>query len=232
MEYIKKYKKQIIGSLMFMPLIITSIFEILLSSDIKLNKNTITLINEIYEYLSVIYLLLPIILIIIYRKELIDNFKKIKTNYKNYLDPMINYYVIGTIGMVIINAILQYGLNLGISGNEESVRDLLVKAPLYTFISACILAPFQEEMLFRKIIRDFFKNKYIYIIISGLIFGLLHVLGTASGLEYLYLLPYGFLGSMFALMYVKTDNIWCPIFIHFFHNTLLVLIQLKANGII
>ena len=64
-----------------------------------------------------------------------------------YLDPMINYYIIGTIGMVIINAILQYGLNLGIAGNEESVRDLLVKAPLYTFISACILAPFQEEIL-------------------------------------------------------------------------------------
>ena len=42
----------------------------------------------------------------------------------------------------------------------------------------------------------------------------------------------GFLGSMFALMYVKTDNIWCPILIHFFHNTLLIVVQLKVNGII
>lgn len=232
MNYIKKNKKQIIGFIMFIPLILTSIFEIFLSSNINLNDNIISIINVISEYLGIIYLLLPIILVVVYRKELLDDFKKIKTNYKEYLDHMINYYIVGTIGMVIINALLQYGLNLGIAGNEESVRDLLVKAPLYTFISACILAPFQEEMLFRKIMKDFCKNKYVYIIVSGFIFGLLHVLGTASGLEYLYLLPYGFLGSIFALMYVKTNNIWCPIFIHFFHNTLLVLVQMKVNGII
>jgi len=231
MENIKKYKKQIIGSIMFILMFLISDLIILLLMSLGIDIESLSSNNKLLISL-IISFIFPIILIILYRKDLIKDAKKLKKNYKEYIDKIINYYTIGVIGMVILNSILQYGLKLGISGNEENIRNLLVEAPIYMFISACILAPFQEEMLFRKVIKDFCKNKYIYIIISGFIFGLLHVIGTASGLEYLYLLPYGFLGSMFALLYVKTDNIWCPILIHFFHNTLLVLIQLKVNGII
>ncbi|MBQ7140314.1 MAG: CPBP family intramembrane metalloprotease [Bacilli bacterium] len=231
MKHLKKYKKQIIGSIMFILMFLISDLILLLLIALGLDVESLSSSNKTLISLG-ISLVFPIILIMVYRKDLFKDLKKIKKEYKSYLDYIINYYTIGVIGMVLINLFLQYGLKLGLAGNEESVRNLLIEAPLYTFISACILAPFQEEMLFRKVIRDFCKNKYVFIIVSGLIFGLMHVLGTASGLEYLYLLPYGFLGSMFALMYVKTDNIWCPIFIHFFHNTLLVLIQLKVNGII
>lgn len=231
MENIKKYKSQIIGILMFFLMFIIS--DLILSILIGLGLDIKSLSNSTKYYILLgVSLVFPIILAIVYRKKLGKDFKKIKKEYKSYLDIMINYYTIGVIGMVIANCILQYGLDLGLAGNEEGVRNLLVEAPLYTFISACILAPFEEEMLFRKVINDFCKNKYVFIIFSGLIFGLMHVIGIASGLEYLYAIPYGILGSIFALIYVKTDNIWCPILIHFFHNTVLVLVQLKVNGII
>ena len=135
--------------------------------------------------------------------------------------------MIGLVGMVISNLIIQYVFNLGLANNETSVRELINSAPIYMFLSACIIAPFQEEMIFRKTFKDIFSNKYLFIIFSGLIFGALHVVGSLTSFtDLIYIIPYGFLGSMFALILSKTDNILVPISIHLIHNTVLVLLQI------
>ena len=83
------------------------------------------------------------------------------------------------------------------------------------FFSVAIYAPFVEEMIFRKSIKDIFSEyndnnliKYFYIITSGLIFSLLHTMGNATNtLDYLYTIPYLALGISLALTYYKTKNI-------------------------
>ena len=89
---------------------------------------------------------------------------------------------------------------------------------------ALILAPFMEELLFRGIIRKVFNNGYLFIIISGLIFGILHVIDDfKSPKELLYILVYSVLGFFMAGVYKKTNNIFTNMLFHFTQNALAVL---------
>ena len=98
--------------------------------------------------------------------------------------------------------------------------------------SVAIYAPFIEEIIFRRSIKDIIKSfgnnkitKYTYIIISGLIFAAMHVIGTASSTtDYLYIIPYMSLGIVFAYIYDKTDNLFSTIVLHSFHNTMAVIL--------
>ena len=100
--------------------------------------------------------------------------------------------------------------------------------------SVTIYAPFVEETIFRRSIKDIILTlgnnkltKYLYIIISGFIFAAMHLLGqTTSALDYLYIIPYMGLGSAFAALYYKTDNLWETIILHAMHNMLAIILYL------
>ena len=123
------------------------------------------------------------------------------------------------------------------ANNEDAVRNMIDLAPLYMLFSVSIYAPFVEELIFRKSIKDsvlgFGNNKilkYLYILISGLIFSSLHVIGmTNSYLDYLYIIPYFGLGAAFATLYYKTDNIFSSISMHSLHNTVAIILYLVAG---
>ena len=103
--------------------------------------------------------------------------------------------------------------------------------------SISIYAPFIEEIIFRKSIRDFifsFGNnkitKYIFCIVSGFVFAILHIVGAAtSPIDYLYTVPYFALGFSFAMLYCKSDNIFSSISMHFLHNTAAAILYLIAG---
>ena len=54
----------------------------------------------------------------------------------------------------------------------------------------------------------------------------MHVLGSGSGLDYLYIIPYFALGAAFALLYYKTDNLFNSIIMHSMHNTVAVVLYI------
>jgi len=221
-----KLKKIIIGILFFGLFFIFNSFITMLLNLFGIDISLLPLIPR--QIIAIIIsLILPTIMFIVYRKELITDIKKIKDNYRKYIEISVLAYTIGIILMVVSNLIIQLCFNQQIAANEQGVRELLSTLPLYMSISACLIGPFEEEMVFRKIFKDIINNKILFIIISGAVFGLLHVIGVSSSLiEMLYFIPYGILGGTFAYMYVKTDNIWVPILVHIIHNTLLVTIQL------
>ena len=85
-------------------------------------------------------------------------------------------------------------------------------------------APLSEELIFRRSFKDVFKNKYIYVLISGLVFGGMHVISSASSMsDFLYIIPYSALGIAFALLYYDTDNIFTTISMHSLHNLLSII---------
>ena len=86
-----------------------------------------------------------------------------------------------------------------------------------------------EEIVFRKCFKKAFPNKWIFIILSALVFGSLHVITTmTSPLELLYIIPYGALGASFAMMYQKTGTIYTSVAMHMFHNTALTILSILA----
>lgn len=168
---------------------------------------------------NIIYLLL---LIFIFRKEVIKGFKSIKKDYKKIFNVGLKYWALGIFLMIISNFIINYLVFGGdIATNEEMVRETILDYPLFGIISAVIVAPFTEELIFRGSLRRCFKNKYFYAITSGVIFGLMHAIsGYSSPLDLLYIIPYGSLGYAFSMMYYETDNIYTNIFMHSLHNLL------------
>ncbi|KAA0766963.1 CPBP family intramembrane glutamic endopeptidase [Bacillus sp. SH5-2] len=89
---------------------------------------------------------------------------------------------------------------------------------IFTFISACVLAPIMEEVIF----RGFFLQRMAYkwgikraVIVSSLIFGLGHfdVIGAFM------------FGVIMCLLYIKTKNIWTNIAVHALNNLIATSMQ-------
>jgi len=169
------------------------------------------------------------ILFTLYHKDLKKDFIKFKNNFLKNIDIGVKYWISGLLVMVISNLILTFLLKAGGANNEEQVQSMIKVFPLLMVIDAGIIAPFNEEIVFRKTLKDVIKNKWFFVILSFLFFGGAHVFNSATSFtDYLYIIPYGALGAAFALAYYKTDTIFTSMFLHIVHNTILCLISIIA----
>lgn len=201
----------------------SSLFKYIPITLFKISKETINNNYSLAILISVFSAFcVSLCIIVIYRKDLVKEFKTFKDNLLKCLDTGFACWIIGLVIMVVFNFILVYLFKLGGAKNENAVQSLISVAPLYMALDVCLIAPFNEEMVFRKALRDISFNKYLFIFLSFLIFGGAHVVGSATSLiDYLYIVPYGVLGGMFAYAYTKTDSIFTTISFHMLHNTIL-----------
>jgi hypothetical protein len=181
-----------------------------------------------YGYLeALLELLLAIVVLYLYRKKFKTDGKSLEKNYKYYLNEIFRYFAL-FLALKIVSSILTsvIGLILGIviedSDNQNTVVALSQSVPLMTLISTVILAPVVEEGIFRLGIRKIFKNNYLFILISGSIFGLMHIFPTDLSLDIAltYSITYLTMGFYLAYIYVQTDNIWVNIIVHALNNLL------------
>jgi len=164
-------------------------------------------------------------LVFIYRKQLKNEFKEYKKDFYKNIDDYLRLWLFALILMTLSNSIISIFTQSDISNNEEAVRNMTDILPLYSLFSTCIAAPIGEELAYRKTIGNIFSNKSVAIAMSGIIFGLAHVIGTYTGIiDLLYIIPYGLFGSVFMYMYLKSNSIWTTITIHFIHNTSLMIL--------
>lgn len=168
-------------------------------------------------------LLFMIYLLVIYRHELKDDLKDYKKNFKDYINKYLIYYVIGVASMAGSNLILQKITGLELSGNESTLRELIKSIPIYMGFSTVLYAPFVEEIIFRKSIRNVTKNKKVFVLLSGFIFGILHITSFSNVKEIIMGIPYIIMGIDFAVIYVKSNNIFTTMIFHLFHNLILFL---------
>ena len=175
------------------------------------NKIILLLIGEFFVIL---------IFFIVYKKTIVRDFNNFfNKNFFSNISTSISYWMIGVTIMVISNILISLITNGGVAVNEESVRELIDKVPLYMLFNVSIYAPFTEELVFRKSFNDFIDDKKTYILVSGLVFGGIHIISSLTSLAgLLYIIPYGALGIVFAKLYRETDNIFSTISIHSLHN--------------
>ena len=153
-------------------------------------------------------------------------------NFKKNFETSFKYWLAGLAVMYISNLFITFVLNKQLAGNEETVRNYLVTLPLLMTFDAAICAPINEELTFRKSFKEIFPSKWVFVIMSGLIFGLLHVASYIETFsDIIYLIPYSALGIAFALLYYKTDNIFSSITMHSIHNLLATLLVLLGASL-
>lgn len=162
----------------------------------------------------------------IFKDTLQEKLQDLKKNHKQYFKKYFKFWFLMLAIMMASNLIILLIDSNATAGNEDAIRDLFGKAPVYTYLSAVMIAPILEELVFRQSLRHIFSTNWIFILCSGLIFGGLHVIGNVTTwVDLLYLIPYCAPGFIFAYIMAKSDNVFVPMGIHFVHNGILMGLQ-------
>jgi len=103
--------------------------------------------------------------------------------------------------------------------NNQAIKTLMNGSPLSLWmmaISAVFLTPIVEELVFRGVLTNlFFKQEWLKIALSGLVFGSLHSSSTIPSF-----LIYVTMGLVLATVYRLTGKIHASIALHFLINAL------------
>ena len=180
--------------------------------------NALLITNTVFDII-----MLTLCILFLY-KELKNDIILFIKNIKEYI-----YYILPKLGIAYLIYTFSSLIVMLISGEATSVnQETLETIPSWFLIpTAIIWAPIVEEILFRCILRKFIKNDKIFIILSALIFGLLHTINEATIINvFLLAIPYGILGGFLAYIYTKTNNIFSNISCHALQNTVAVLLSL------
>ena len=157
-DIIKKYSNILKGIFSFILFFSTSYIQQILI--VVFNIKKITIKNAVViSFIS--SLIIASILILIYRKDLIKEWKIYKKNLSKNIDIGFKYWLIGLMCMMISNFIISFLLKADQATNEQAVQKMISAMPYLLIVSAGILAPINEEILFRKVFKDNIKNKII-----------------------------------------------------------------------
>lgn len=184
--------------------------------------------NQMQVYLSTFSsVVVAVVFLVMYYPDLKKEFHHYKKNFIECMDSGVRWWLLGLFIMFASNLFITFVLHGGGANNEKTVQSMLDSVPLIMFLDAGILAPFNEEIVFRKSFRDVIKNKWVFALLSFLVFGGAHVIFDASSfVDFLYIIPYGALGGVFALAYDETNTIFTSLSMHMIHNTILVLLSI------
>lgn len=193
-------------------------FLISLSNDLGIKISSLPKNIKIYALFAndLIYVA---IIIILFWKEIKDGLNDLKNNFTKRVLISVYCWLMGCIIMSTSSIIIDFITGQSVSNNEALVRESIMAAPIYMLFTCSVVAPVLEEMVFRRALKGLIKDNWIFIITSGVLFGLLHIIGSyRTHFDLLYIIPYGAMGFSFAYLLVKTKNITLPILIHMIHK--------------
>ena len=113
---------------------------------------------------------------------------------------------------------------------EVIIKTKTLNGLLLNLLIVALLPAIGEELLFRgvilRLINNITKNPHWAVIISALLFSAFH-------LQFYGFLPRFTLGLVLGYLFIITNNLWVPIFIHFINNAAAVIVfNLHYNGYI
>lgn len=187
-------------------------------------------VNKVVDkmlYNLLIYLIILIIMVFNYRKRLKRDFIEYKNNFSNYFTYSLKIWGLSLLTLVGVNLIISFLTGMTNASNQQALNEAIKNYPLLISFLTVIYAPIAEELMFRGVFKEFIKKKMPFIIISGIVFGLMHVIDDfTSYKELLYIFVYGTMGCYLAFLYYKTNNIFSNITFHFLQNTFATIVML------
>lgn len=230
-DNVKNIFKLIISFVLFfnLSLVIAYIFKLVGINYSDFNYIDYACLNTFIE------LIMFVVVLLFYKKYLKKDLVLFKLNKKDYIKKIISYFLIFLVvkyGVALFSSLLlvMLGSDLVTSENQETVVTLAKTLPFMMMISTSLLAPFVEEGIFRLGIKKVINNKYLFILVSGLIFGFMHIFPTKLPLYVALIesLNYVTMGLLLAYIYNETDNIYVVVIIHALNNLLSMLMILAT----
>ena len=230
-DNVKNIIKLIISFVLFfyLSLVIAYIFKLVGINYSDFNYIDYACLNTFIE------LIMFVVVLLFYKKYLKKDLVLFKLNKKDYIKKIISYFLIFLVvkyGVTLFSSLLlvMLGSDLVTSENQEAVVTLAKTLPFMMMISTSLLAPFVEEGIFRLGIKKVINNKYLFILVSGLIFGFMHIFPTELPLYVALIesLNYVTMGLLLAYIYNETDNLYVVVIIHALNNLLSMLMILAT----
>lgn len=201
-------------------------------SDLVLTK--IARLSFWEQYLDLLfYSFFAVIFLIAYRKLFVKAFKDMLFHIDEYIKYFALFFVI-TVASMVVFAIILSMLSVGESANQVTINQSKEIYKLETVLTACLIGPFVEEMVFRGTIYEALRKErrsisriIVDILVIGLIFGLYHCdfayVFSGGYEEVVSCIPVMVMGIGVTALYEKTGNILCPIMLHIAINALSIL---------
>ena len=154
------------------------------------------------------------------RVGLLNYLKDLKT-WKAWKTILVGFVVL-TIVKYIGGVVLLLENGIGANTENQAALEQLGMSPLLLVVLTAIAAPIVEETVMRGLILGrLFNNSYLGVILSSLLFGLLHIPTNIGSW-----IIYGGMGLVLAVVYHKTQKLEYTIAIHFINNALGVLFMI------
>lgn len=175
------------------------------------------MIGKIYE-LFFINIFLTVFFIILSYKDLKEQYKIL--NFKKIVYSIILFIVSAIIVTFSVKKLMDL-INIEITSNQETIENYIKNGnALLMFLSCVILAPIYEELLFRNILSKFIKNNFIFILLSVILFSLVHI--SNNIIEFF---PYFIYSLTICLIFIfYKRNIYSTIGFHMINNLIAFLL--------
>lgn len=171
-------------------------------------------IDFLYIYAAIYYIGVFVLSEIIVFNERKKSYRCFKKRIKKY----VIFLICETVFLVIVTGIitLSSSILLGrISNNESDIRKL---PPVIQLIGTTIYAPIAEETIFRYVMRRLIKHDQLFMLTSGLIFGVLHTASSFNDFRFaewtVLSTPYIMTGLLLGYVYACTNSIEITIINH------------------
>lgn len=180
-------------------------------------------------------LIFLICIVFAYRDNLKKDFENLKKDYKisSIIKTIIIWVVIIFVFNILMGAITEMIYpNMATDDNTNAMSTLFKTSMSYSLFKTMMFAVVAEELLYRESISDVVKNKYIFIVISSIVYTIMNFIfvGFESDIIVMDILSYFLPALLFSTAYVKNNNnIIILMLIKFTYNlipTIIYLLQL------
>ncbi len=211
--------------------LISLIIENLFSKEFIQNHNAI--ISIVFQF--IIYLPILIIIFVLFKKNLVDDFTKTKEKSISFsqriLKGLLLMYLVNIVSSILVSSLG----STDTSENQRLIETMITYnsfTPFIMFLLVGLIGPLVEEVIFRKCFKTILKNDYLFIIVSTIFFGFMHVLSTPGnfGSRVILAIPYMASGFSLSYIYIKNDsNIIVPTICHMLTNSLAFILILSTS---
>lgn len=186
---------------------------------------TISFVADLIFFFGIIYVYKDVL-----KKEFNDFVKK------NPFLKQLKIILAGVFGIILINILGGMITDLifreeMIDENTSAIYSLGSISTIYTIFKVTLFSAIAEELVFRKTTRDVISDNIIFVIVSGLIYGLMNVAYSAfSVVSMVDLIQCFLLGVFIAFYYIKTNNIVAVMIMKFVYTLIPLTIMFMAIG--
>jgi len=188
--------------------------------------------NSVINFIIYVILFIPLIWFL--RSDLTFDFKQFITLNKKVIGFVIAGYLYVIFGNIISNVLINLIAFIFSSSYSSTTNQLFIESmlrndgTLFIILSAVILGPIVEELIFRKAIFGLIHQPRIALFVSSFIFALIHIVTEVLNASLisiiLTMIPYLTMGFIFGFIYLKYHkNIYIVTLVHMLTNLISIL---------